>query len=111
MERFTVDNVFGAPTALVAAPIPPAALTEPFRLVHGIEPELITCFAIGIERGGHRLAEAVTYGSPEGIMFRLTLVGPGMRRDVWEQAMPAGASIGSMVAEYWADPTALAVRG
>lgn len=111
MEEFTVDNVFGAPTALVACPVPASALTEPYRLLHGIGPEVIACYAIAIERGGHPLAEAVTYGCPDGIMFRLTLVRPGMRRDVWERLMPAAATIGSMVAEYWADPAVLAVRG
>lgn len=111
VERFTIENVFGAPTELVAIPIPPAALTEPFRLLHGIRPELIACYSIAIERTGHPLAEVVTYGCPEGIMFRLTLVGAGMRRDLWERVMPPGASIGDMVAMYWRDPAVLAVRG
>ena len=111
MERFLVENLFGPPTPMVASEIPATNLSEPFLLLRDIEPELIACYRIDREHVGTMVAEAVTYGCPAGIVFRMTLVGPGMRRSLWERVMPAGSSIGDMVAAYWRDPSVLAVRG
>ena len=72
---------------------------------------MIACYAIGIERSGHQLAEAVTYGSPDGTMLRLTLLGLGMRHGVWERFMPRKSSIGGMVTEYRCDSSVVAVNG
>lgn len=109
-EHFTVANLFGPPTPLVAEQIAPSELTEPFRLLHGIERELVAAYRICGDPNGYRVAEAVTFGCPDGIAFRLTLTGPGMRKDVWEALMPAEASIGAMVRAYWSDPGVLTAK-
>lgn len=112
MEQIEVENRFGPPTALGIHEIDAVHLTEPWRLLAGISAELISAHEIRLAGfvGGQLVAEAVTYGSPRGIMVRITLTGPGMRSDVWEQEMPAEASIGEMVRRFWHDPRGVEAR-
>lgn len=111
MECFRVDHRFGPPLALRAVEIAPSEMTEAFRLLRDVEREVIACYRICFDQGGHGLAEVVTYGCPEGIMLRLILTGPGMRKDLWERLLPAEGTIGVMVQAYWADPSVVAGRG
>lgn len=111
MERISVSNRFGPPVALVVEEIPPTQLTETFRLLRDVEPELMACYTVCFEHGGYRFAEVVSYGCPEGIMLRLILTGPGMRKDLWERLLPAEATVGEMVRAYWGDPAVLTGRG
>jgi hypothetical protein len=112
MEYVEVVNQWGPPSTLGVYELAPDQLSQQWRLLSGIASEAIAGFEVrvcGFVAGGQVVAEAVTYGSPEGMMIRVTLTQPGMRHDVWEKLVPADMTIGAMVKRFWEDPAGTAV--